>query len=174
MNKKVKDLSEDLANRQGDDPLKAVVFGTQPKLVKQMSDQLSKKKLSVRPVIEEKSLITVLYEFDPDLVLLEMNGITKKPIEDIVKAVFVWTNMHARKVNEILNSPSARLWSKAKVVIYKSETEGEAINSLEPAVMDYDEILFKCQQAGPVIYIGLYSPWSFISKITPLLIVNES
>ena len=77
---KAEDASPDLP----DGPFKVVVFGTQPKQVRQMVGQLTRKKIMVRAVTDEKVLIRHMSEFDPDLILLELNGPVKSPIEDIV------------------------------------------------------------------------------------------
>lgn len=152
------------------EPLRAVVFGCDPKQVKQMADQLTRKKIVSRGVVDEKFLLSTLSEFDPDLIFLEINGITRSPVEQIVKVVFLWTRNYARKINAALNSPTSRLWAKAKVIMYKSETQQPDFNPSGVVITDFDEVLFKCKEAGDIIYIGLYSSWSFYSKIEPLLL----
>lgn len=151
------------------EPLRAVVFGSHPKQVRQMCDQLTRKKLLVSPVVEEKNLLASLSSFDPDLIFLEINGVTRSPIDQIVKIVFLWTKNYARKINATLNSPSSRLWDKALVIMYKSENEGADVNPAGATITDLDEVLFKCKEIGDVQYMGLYAPWSFFSKIEPFL-----
>lgn len=167
------DLNNNLSHGSDlDDPeriLRAVVFGSQAKQVRSMSEQLKRKGLEVSAVLEEKNLLSRLSEFDPDIIFLEINGVTRSPIEQIVKVVFMWTKNYARKINAVLNSPTSRLWDKAKVVLYKSEFEDVGVNPTGETVTDLDEVLFKCKEAGEVQYIGLYSTWSFFSKLEPLL-----
>ena len=50
--------------------LRAVVFGSQQQQVKQMTDQLTRKKILTRGVVDEKILLATLSEFDPDLIFL--------------------------------------------------------------------------------------------------------
>lgn len=142
-------------------------------MIKQMTDQLLRKKYIAQGVISEKSLIATLTQVDPDVICIEINGITQNPIQDIVKIVFMWINNHARKVNKALNSPSARLWQKAKVVMFKSDPDEGAVNPAGVTLpQDLDEVLFKCKEAGNIEYIGLYSPWSFLAKLKPFLTRN--
>ncbi len=168
MSDEIKNTIEPQGMLKRTEPFRALVFGSQPKVVKQMSDQLTRKKILTRTVIDEKFLLASLSEFDPDIIFLEINGQTRSPVEQIVKVVFLWTKNYARKINAALNSPTTRLWAKAKVVMYKSETEDTAVNPAGVTITDLDEVLFKCKEAGDVIYIGLYSTWSFYSKIEPL------
>lgn len=168
MDDHVKETFEDDLTQKRQEPFRALVFGSQPKQVKQMVDQLMRKKIVARGVVDEKFLLSTLSEFDPDIIFLEINGATRSPVEQIVKVVFLWTKNYARKINAALNSPTARLWAKAKVVMYKSETEDEGVNPAGATITDLDEVLFKCKESGDVIYIGLYSTWSFYSKIEPL------
>jgi len=167
MNDHINDFSSD--SSRSADPLKAVVFGSQPKQVRTMSEQLMRKRILVSPVVEEKNLLATLSTADPDLIFLEINGVTRSPIEQIVKIVFMWTKNYARKINATLNSPSSRLWDKARVIMYKSENEDEAMNPAGVTITDLDDVLFKCKEIGDIQYIGLYSSWSFFSKIEPLL-----
>lgn len=162
------EVSHDFTGVNGE-LLKAVVFGAQPKQVQQMCDQLKRKKIASMPVVEEKNLLSSLSAFDPDLIFLEINGETRSPIDQIVKVVFMWTKNYARKINATLNSPSSRLWDKAQVIMYKTENEDAAANPAGVTITDLDEVLFKCKEMGDVEYIGLYSSWSFFSKIEPLL-----
>ncbi len=166
----IKEIEQDFIIEKRTEPLRAVVFGSQPKVVKQMTDQLTRKKIVSRGVIDEKLLLATLSEFDPDIIFLEINGVTRSPIEQIVRVVFLWTRNYARKVNAALNSPSSRLWAKAKVIMYKSEMEDSDFNPAGVTITDFDEVLFKCKEAGDIIYIGLYSTWSFYSKLEPLLV----
>lgn len=154
---------------QPSEPLKAVIFGSRAKQIQQMSDQLKRKRVLALPVVEERKLLSSLSEFDPDFIFLEINGETPSPIEQIVKVVFMWTKNYARKINATLNSPSSRLWDKARVIMFKTESEDAASNPAGVTISDLDEILFKCKEVGDVEYIGLYSSWSFFSKIEPLL-----
>ncbi len=170
MNDDFKKMPQNFDAEKRAEPLRAVVFGSDARQVKQMVDQLTRKKIVSRGVVDEKFLLATLSEFDPDLVFLEINGITRSPIDQIVKVVFLWTKNYARKINAALNSPSPRLWSKAKVILYKSETQQQDFNPTGAGVVDFDEVLFKCKEAGDIIYIGLYSSWSFYSKIEPLLL----
>lgn len=120
-------------------------------------------------VNEEKMLLSTLSEFDPDLIFMEINGPTRSPIDQVVKVVFMWTKNYARRINRELNSPTQRLWDKAKVVMYKTDPEDQDINPAGETITDIDDILFKCKEKGDVIYIGLYAPWSFYSKLLPIL-----
>ncbi len=169
MNDNLKETVDVPAGQKRSEPLRAVVFGSEPNIVKQMCDQLNRKKILARAVTDEKLLLATLSEFDPDLIFLEINGVTRSPVEQIVKVVFLWTRNYARKVNAALNSPSARLWAKSKVIMYKSEEHDTNPNPTGVVITDFDEVLFKCKDAGDIIYIGLYSTWSFYSKIEPLL-----
>lgn len=161
--------SDEQDQGQQDEPLRAIVFGSQPQQIKQMSNQLNRKKILSRGIVDEKFLLSSLSEVDPDLIFMEINGQTRSPIEKIVKIVSLWTTNYARKVNTVLNSPSSRLWAKAKVIMFKSEMDYTDMNPHDITITDEDETLFRCKEAGDVIYIGLYSPWSFYSKIEPLL-----
>lgn len=156
-------------NQKHAEPLRAVVFGSHPKVVNQMCGQLERKNILSRPVTDERFLLATLSEFDPDLIFLEINGVTRSSVEQIVKVVFMWTKNYARKVNAALNSPSGRLWARAKVVMYKNEEQEAPLNPSGIVITDLDEVLFKCKDAGDITYIGLYSTWSFYSKIEPLL-----
>ncbi|MCC6759026.1 MAG: hypothetical protein IT395_05335 [Candidatus Omnitrophica bacterium] len=156
-------------SRHPSEPLKAVIFGSRVKQIQQMSEQLKRKKILALPVPEERKLLSSLSEFDPDFIFLEINGETPSPIEQIVKVVFMWTKNYARKINKTLNSPSSRLWDKAKVIMFKTENEDAGANPAGVTIGDLDEVLFKCKEVGDVEYIGLYSSWSFFSKIEPLL-----
>jgi hypothetical protein len=162
-------ISDENMDGQYAQPLRAIVFGTQPLQVKQMSNQLIRKKILSRGIVDEKLLLSALSEVDPDLIFLEINGQTRSPIEKIVKIVSLWTTNYARKVNAVLNSPSPRLWAKAKVIMFKSEIDYTGINPHDITITDEDETLFRCKEVGDVIYIGLYSAWSFYSKIEPFL-----
>lgn len=153
-----------------DKTLRAVVWGTQAAIVKQMTEQLNKRKIVAQGVTDEKKLIAVLREHDPDLIFLEINGPAKSPVPEIVKVVFMWVNNFARKINRELNSPSARLWQKAKVVMFKSELEDDGTNPAGTTITDLDDLLLQCQEHGPLTYIGLYASWSLSAKIKPLLI----
>ncbi|MCB9771627.1 MAG: hypothetical protein H6754_03670 [Candidatus Omnitrophica bacterium] len=156
------------------EPLRALIFGSQADQVRQMSDQLTRKKIVVRAVLDEKLLLSRLSEFNPDLIFIEINGVTRSPVEQIVKIVFLWTTNYARKVNKALNSPSARLWTNARVIMYKSDVEGDIANPAGVTITDLDEVLFKCKEIGDIKYIGLYSSWSFYSKIEPLLVADNA
>ncbi len=169
MSKDYKKHLHSFGEKQQAGPLRAIVFGSRPKQVKQMADQLIRKNIVCRSVADEKFLLPTLSEVDPELIFLEINGQTRTPIQEIVKAVFLWTNNYARKVNVALNSPSPRLWAMAQVILYKSDLEEAEINPTGDIIIDLDEVLLKCQDAGHVNYIGLYSSWSFYSKIEPLL-----
>lgn len=162
-------MNEQFQGSQPSEPLKAVVFGTQPKQIKQMCDQLRRKRIIATPVVEEKNLLASLSSADPDMIFLEINGVTRSPIDQIVKIVFMWTKNYARKINATLNSPSPRLWDKAKVIMYKVEIDQDNFNPSAEMVGDLDEVLFKCKEVGDVEYIGLYASWSFFSKLEPLL-----
>lgn len=164
-----KEIISDRPEEQEAQLLRAIVFGSQPQQVKQMANQLTRKKIVSRAIVDEKFLLPSLSEVDPDLIFLEINGQTRSPIEEIVKIVALWTTNYARKVNAVLNSPSSRLWAKAKVIMFKSEIDYTGMNPHDITITDEDETLFRCKEVGDVIYIGLYSSWSFYSKIEPLL-----
>ncbi len=169
MNAEFEDISQNAEASPKPDPLRAVVFGSQVKLVKQMTEQLSRKKFLAWGITDEKDLLAALSKHDPDMIFLEINGVTRSPIEEIVKVVFLWIKNYARKINAALESPTSRLWEKAQVILYKSEMNEDALNPAGPMIPDLDEVLFKCRDVGAVTYIGLYSAWSFYSKLEPLL-----
>lgn len=151
------------------DPKKAVVFGSDARTLRQICDQLGKKNMRVWPLSDEKLLLLKLNEADPDLILVEINAVTHKPIDKIVADIFIWMRARARAINKILESPSQYLWQRSKVVLFKSDSEITATGSLSADVADIDDVVRQCSFYGDVKYIGLYASMSFISKIRPLI-----
>lgn len=148
---------------------KAVVFGLDPRQVKQMSDQLIKAGVLVKTVTDENKLLLQLEETDPDLIFLEIEARTRQSSEDIVADIFVFIRNRARAINKFLNSPSGLLWARSRVILYRTETTTSPTESLGADIADTEEVLRKCSLLGEVRFIGFYSPMSFISKVRPYL-----
>lgn len=165
----IKQSPQDLQAKTGEYPRKALIYGTQAGLTKQMAGQLFKEKILVRTTQNENDIVAILKEFDPDLVFLEINARSEKPIEDIVADVFAWMRNLVRNINKILNSPTGLLWQRSQIILFKSEQALGPTDSLAEAIIDIDESLRKCMVLGQVQYIGAYSPVSFISKVRPWL-----
>ena len=150
-------------------PKTALIFGMNGRPLKRMAEQLEKEGLLVEVVSDEKKLLLKLYDVDPDLIFVEINAPTQKAPEDHVADIFAWMRARVRAINKFLDSPSHMLWQKSRVVLFKTESEMGATGSLGAEIADTDELILKCGQLGNVQYIGIYSFWSFMSKIRPLL-----
>lgn len=148
---------------------RAIVFCMYSRVGQQICQQLEKKKIEVCLVTDEAKLAAKLKEMDPDLILVEINASTAKPIYQLVGDIFVWMRNRAREINKVLNSPSKYLWERAKVVLFKSEVDITATGSLSSDMADTDDIVRECSMLGNVHYIGIYSSLSFISKLRSLL-----
>ncbi len=169
MAKIIKKTPEDIEAGNIKPPKKALIFGLNARPIKRMAEQLEKENLPVSVVTDEKKLLLKLYDADPDLIFVEINAPTQKATEDHVADIFAWMRARVRAINKFLESPSHVLWQKSRVILFKTESELGATGSIGAEIADTDEIILKCGQLGNVQYIGIYSPWSFISKVRPLL-----
>ena len=131
--------------------------------------QLEKKNLFVWLVSDEKQLVSQLEQSDPELILVEVNASTIRPLDVIVAEIFAWMRARARAINKLLDSTSQYLWQHSQVILFKSDSEITATGSLTAEMADTDDIVRQCLLWGDVKYIGLYSSFSFMSKIRPTL-----
>ncbi len=150
-------------------PKKVLVFCVHKSVGKQIVQQLEKRNVRTWLVEDEKRWPRALADFDPELILIEINAPMTRAIEGLVSDVFAWMRGRARSINKALNSPSQYLWEHSKVLLFKSESEITSAISLTAEMADTDEIVRKCLLVGDVKYIGLYSSLSFLSQIRMFL-----
>lgn len=148
---------------------KIFVFATDNSAAGQMTDQLKKKGFFVWHVNDERKLLADLDSVDPELILMQINALVKRPFEQIVEDVFLWMRNRARAINKFLDTPSQYLWQHSKIILFKSETHLTPTGSLAADIADDDELVRACSLLGEVKYIGGYSPLSFIGKIGALV-----
>ena len=148
---------------------RALVFCVYRRVGQQISQQLEKKNMKVWLVSEEQKLLSQLNEADPDLILIEINAPTVKPIEQIMADVFAWMRGRAREIKKVLNSPSKYLWEHSRVILFKSDVEISSTTSLTAEMADTDDVVRQCNLIGDVKYVGVYYPLSFIAKVRALL-----
>lgn len=148
---------------------RAVVFCMARSIGQQIVQQLEKKNMQTALVSDEQKLLAKLNEIDPDLVLIQIDAPTNKPITQMVPDVFSWMRGRAREINKVLNTPNRYLWEKAKVILFKSDVEITATSSVSAQMADTDDIIRQCNEYGDVKYIGIYSSFSFIGKIRALI-----
>ncbi len=148
---------------------KILVFCMDHLLAKQIVQQLEKRDFLVCLVNDERKLFAQLDQADPELILIDISVLTSRPLDVIVAEIFAWMRTRARAINKFLHTPSQYLWQHCKVVLFKSDSEISATGSLTAEMADTDELVRLCSLLGDVKYIGLYSSFSFISKIRPFL-----
>ncbi len=148
---------------------KVLVFCMDNALAKQIVQQLQRNSLLVWFINEEKKLLSALDQADPELILIEINAPTNRPLDKIVAEIFVWMRTRARAINKFLDTPSQYLWQYSKIVLFESESPLTPTRLLAAEMADTDELVRLCSLLGDVKYIGIYSPFSFMSKLRPLL-----
>ncbi len=151
------------------DRLKVLVFATDHLLLKQIAGLLEKKNVLIWLVSDERKLSRELEQADPELILMQLNATTIRPLDQIVADVFVWMRKRARAINKLLDTPSHYLWQHSKVVLFEGESQITPTGSLSAQIADTDEMIRLCQLLGDVKYIGEFSSYSFMSKMRPFL-----
>ncbi len=148
---------------------KVVVFCTLTSVAEQIAQFLEKKNMRVLVYDDDRMFLTRLESIDPELVFIEVNAAASRPIQEIVAEVFIWMRARARKINTYLNSPSRYFWQNAKIIIFKSDSQITGAGSMAAEIADTDEIIRQCGLLGEIKYIGLYSSFSFMTKIRSYL-----
>ncbi len=148
---------------------RVVVFCMAQNTAKRIAQHLEKRQIRVWIVGDEKKLLGQLQEADPELILLEANASTDKPLEEIVAEIFAWMRKRCREINQILGTPSSYLWQHSKIILFESGREMTASGSLSADMADTEYLIRKCAVAGEVHHIGAYSPLNFMSEIRPFL-----
>lgn len=155
---------EDLSVRK-----KAIVFSMNQAIAQQIKRQLEKKKFFVCLVDDEKNLLSQIDQVEPQIILMDVMALASHSFLEIVAEVFVWMRGRARAINKFLDTPSQYLWEHSKIILFKSDSEMTAMDSLTAQVADTDELVYQCSLLGNVKYIGLYLSFSFLDKMRTLV-----
>ena len=81
-----------------------LVFVMDNSLAKQIAEQLEKKNVIVCLVSDERKLTKELDQADPELILIQLNAPTGRPLDQIVAQVFAWMRLRARAINKFLDT----------------------------------------------------------------------
>jgi len=153
------------------DGKRIVIFGKNEKTLKDMHQQLEKIGCTVVDVGEEKQIIAVVEEVNPDFFFLAINVETKIPGDLLVYILNTWSL--PKKAREDRDHPTSSV--KMHTILYEEgeeETEQIWLNGAEENYLSADHKKFfiqKCYNNGALGYIGTYSPQAFLSKVQPFL-----
>ena len=140
---------------------RAVVFGYESSVAEQIAQQLAEKKRQVRLVDQPTELAEAVRTVDPGLIFVEVLGGGAFPTPRLLGMI--------RPVIQELSIARMDGRPEAAIILYKVHHAIRGETSMASDIADTDQLLQECEEAGFSKYIGLYSPFSFLTKIKEFL-----
>ncbi len=140
---------------------KILLFGYEKNVLKEMSQQLEKKKCSVKIVPEENDISKMIKEVDPQIIFLEVKPDAAVSLESVLTVIHQTFNETAGKSRDPQQSTD--------IIIYKVHHAVSGVTMIASDVADTDTLLTQCSKIGYTKYIGLYSPFTFYLKVKDFL-----
>ncbi|HOD12799.1 MAG TPA: response regulator [Candidatus Omnitrophota bacterium] len=145
---------------------KIVIFGSDEKILQDMRQQLEKAKHIVTLVQQEAEVVSVVSDVKPDLVVLDLGAELQIPIDKLVYTIDILTP----KPKKGSLDPKSLSMKKTTIILYKVDKGGIEVNTdLAGNLADVEALLDRCVHNGAEKYIGLFSSFSFMSKIKEFL-----
>ena len=145
---------------------KIVIFGSEENILQDMRQQLEKAKHAVSIVKEEEKIVPLVNDIKPDVVLLDMSAEIKVSLDKLVYTIDILTP----KAKKGSLDPKALSMRKTAILLYKVDKGGIAVNTdLAGNLADVEALVDRCMTSGAEKYIGLFSSFSFMSKVQEFL-----
>ena len=138
-----------------------LLYGYEKNVLREMSQQLEKKRCVVTIAEDVHQLGLLIGEIDPHVIFLEVKPDAAVSLETAL------TTVHAALQSRDIEHYDPQI--TADIVVYKVHHAVSGVTTIASDVADTDNILAQCAPIGYTKYIGLYSPFTFYLKVKDFL-----
>ena len=138
-----------------------LLYGYEKNVLREMSQQLEKKRARVTIADDERQLGLLIGEIDPHIIFLEVKPDAAVSLENVL------TIVHSALQSRDIEHYDPQL--TADIIVYKVHHAVSGVTTIASDVADTDNILAECAEIGYTKYIGLYSPFTFYLKVKDFL-----